>query len=73
MTQPEWEQLEAAVSRMTPAERDRLRALLESESPPGSETSVLGLFSEEAELVDAVVAEVHVARENHSLRLAEDG
>ena len=73
MTQLEWEQLEATVAGMTPAERERLKAILEASSARDSEKPILGLFADESELVDEVVTQAHVARETHPLRLPDDG
>lgn len=73
MTQIQWQQLEATVSQMTDAEKQRLAKLLEA--PPADHEAPhnpsLGLFADEPELIDELMAGVYHDRENYRLRTGE--
>jgi len=73
MTQIEWQQLEATVQQMTDAEKQRLAKLLEapnaiSELPHNPS---LGLFADEPELIDEIMAGVYRDRETYRLRTGD--
>lgn len=73
MTQIEWQELEAAVSQMTDADRQKLASFLasaDSRVKPSSNPS-LGLFADEPELIDEIMESVYIARETHPLRAEE--
>ena len=76
MTQLEWQKLEETLAHMTPDEKVRLVALVNSslsgETTP-TKDPLLGLMADEPELVDDVVQAAYAARENHALRLQSDG
>ena len=58
MTQLEWQQLEATVQHMTDAEKQRLAKLLDAApaEPERSGNPSLGLFADEPELIDEIMA-----------------
>jgi hypothetical protein len=73
MTQIEWQQLEATVLHMSDAEKQRLAKLLESPSasPETPQNPSLGLFADEPELIDEIMAGVYHDRENYRLRTGD--
>jgi hypothetical protein len=73
MTRIQWQQLEATVAQMTDAEKQRLAKLLEG-APVESEAPhnpSLGLFADEPELIDEIMAGVYRDRENYCLRTGD--
>jgi len=71
MTVLQWQQLEATIALMTPEDKGRLVTLLEQSQPDQNSASndpLLGMMSEEASLIDQVVADAFAARETHPLR-----
>ena len=68
MTQLEWQQLEAAVAGMTDEEKQRLASLLAPIPDKGSPSPSFGLFADEPELIDEIMAGVYEDRENQPLR-----
>ena len=74
MTELEWQKLEETLSRLSPAEKVRLLALVNTSlSGPATKDPLLGLMADEPELVDEVVDGAYAAREQHPLRLLSDG
>ncbi len=72
MTVLQWQQFEATIAQMTPEEKGRLVTILRKlPSDENSATSdpLLGLMSDEASLIDQVVADAFAARETHPLRV----
>jgi hypothetical protein len=70
MTQIEWQQLEAAVAKMTEAERSKLANLLVRPPAPAADAPnpSLGLFADDPDLIDELLEGVYAARENHPWR-----
>jgi hypothetical protein len=68
MTQLEWQQLEAAVANMTDEEKQKLASLLAPTLVKGSPSPSFGLFADEPELIDEIMAGVYHDRENQPLR-----
>jgi hypothetical protein len=76
MTQLEWEKLAETVVHMTDDEKQRLLTLLTNSlttNPPVGSDPLLGLMSDEPELLDAVVESAMAARERDLLRLPANG
>jgi hypothetical protein len=73
MTQIQWQQLEATVAQMTDAEKQRLAKLLEAApmEPEAPHNPSLGLFADEPELIDEIMAGVYHDRENYRLRTGD--
>ena len=73
MTQIEWQQLEATVRQMTEAEKQRLAGLLAAPTPPSEapQNPSLGLFADEPELIDEIMAGVYHDRQNYRLRTGD--
>ena len=73
MTQIEWQQLEATVQHMTAAEKQRLAKLLNAPAASHETTHnpSLGLFADEPELIDEILAGVYHDRENYRLRTGD--
>jgi hypothetical protein len=72
MTQADWQQLESLVRQMTPGDKVRLLELisrLSAASSPHKGDPLLGLMSDDSELLDQAVESAYVARESHPLRL----
>lgn len=74
MTQTEWQQLEETVHRLSPAEKARLKALLDQslDSQRKTEDPLLGLMADEPELVDSVLESAMLARERDPLRISDN-
>lgn len=72
MTQIEWQQLEAAVAKMTDVEKQRLADLLASNSNGqiGADPTI-GLFADEPDLIEEVIRQTYIARETHPFRTGE--
>jgi hypothetical protein len=76
MTQLEWQKLEETLAHMTPDEKVRLLALVNSSlsvEATATKDPLFGLMADEPELVDDVVQAAYAAREHHPLRLPSDG
>ena len=76
MTQLEWQKLEETLAHMTPDEKARLLALVNSSlsvEATSTKDPLFGLMADEPELVDDVVQATYAAREHHPLRLPSDG
>jgi hypothetical protein len=76
MTDLEWKKLEETLAHMSPEEKVRLLALVNSSlsgQPTAAKDPLLGLMADEPELVDQVVEAAYAARERHPLRLPSDG
>jgi hypothetical protein len=74
MTQLEWQQLEAAVAKMTDAEKQRLATLLmqpEKEQATGGRDPIIGSFADESDLIEFVIEQTNLARETHPFRTGE--
>ncbi|QDT76000.1 hypothetical protein [Lacipirellula limnantheis] len=73
MTQIQWQQLEATVQQMSDAEKQRLAKLLEAPAalPETPHNPSLGLFADEPELIDEMMAGVYHDRENYRLRTGD--
>ncbi|MBX9790015.1 MAG: hypothetical protein K2Y37_13940 [Pirellulales bacterium] len=76
MTDLEWKKLEETLAHMTPEDKVRLLALVNSSlsrQATAAKDPLLGLMADEPELIDQVVEAAYAARERHPLRLPSDG
>jgi hypothetical protein len=71
MTQLEWQQLEEIVLRLSAAEKERLRVLLNRSARTDREAAdpLPGLMVDEPEIVDTIVQSAMLARQRGPLRI----